>query len=415
MVNQRIVRALWLFAALTVASPAPGLAHPLGNFSISQYAGIHIAENSIALRYFIDMAEIPTFQELQAREMPADPAEPRVARYVRETADALKAGLVLEVDGKRLALEVRSAEVIFPPGAADLPTMKLAILLAAPLGPPRAAVEDLRYRDDNFAARVGWKEVIAVGRSGSAIVESSVPAQDRSRELSDYPTDLLDSPPQTREARVRVARIPSAPVVATAAPAPPRPSPAGTTPPAPPSETAPEPPIVAKGNVQSASRGAFTDLIATRELSLSAVAIALVVAAALGALHALEPGHGKTVVAAYLVGSRGTARHALILGLIVTASHTAGVYLLGGVTFYASQYVVPERLYPWVALASGLTIAALGLSLFLRRYAGVGGDHDHHSSPRGPRALPCSRARARARSRARTRSRARARSRPPSR
>src|SRR6185295_19090161 len=78
------------------------------------------------------------------------------------------------------------------------------------------------------------------------------------------------------------------------------------------------------------------------------------------------------------VGSRGTARHALILGLIVTASHTAGVYLLGAVTFYASHYVVPERLYPWVALASGLTIAGLGLSLFLRRYAGAGHGHHHH-------------------------------------
>src|SRR5262249_31662902 len=85
---------------------------------------------------------------------------------------------------------------------------------------------------------------------------------------------------------------------------------------------------------------------------------------------------------AYLVGSRGTARHALILGLIVTASHTAGVYLLGGITFYASQHVVPERLYPWVALGSGLTIAALGLSLFVRRLDGRadahGHDHHHH-------------------------------------
>src|SRR5262249_54276191 len=140
----------------------------------------------------------------------------------------------------------------------------------------------------------------------------------------------------------------------------------------------PAPPPGVKANVQSASRGAFTDLITTRELTVSVVAIALLVAAALGAFHALEPGHGKTVVAAYLVGSRGTARHALILGLIVTASHTAGVYLLGGVTFYASQYVVPERLYPWVALASGLTIAALGLWLFWRRFRGGSSEHGHH-------------------------------------
>jgi ABC-type nickel/cobalt efflux system permease component RcnA len=395
MVRQRIVRSLWLFAALALATPAPVPAHPLGNFSISQYTAIQIERDAIALRYFIDMAEIPTFQELQSREIPADPADPRVSRYLRDTADALKANLRLEVDGKRLALDVRSAEVIFPPGAADLPTMKIALLMAAPLASPRGGIETLWYRDDNFAARTGWKEVVAVGRSGSTVIESSAPDRDRSRELSDYPTDLLDSPPQAREARVRFSRPPAPAVVANTPAPPPRPSPSDTSAPseAPasgpassaasasvtsPAETTAAAPVVAKVNVQSVSRGAFTDLITTRELTLSVVAIALAVAAALGAFHALEPGHGKTVVAAYLVGARGTARHALILGLIVTASHTAGVYLLGGVTFYASQYVVPERLYPWVALASGLTIAALGLSLFWRRYAGDASEHHHH-------------------------------------
>jgi nickel/cobalt exporter len=106
------------------------------------------------------------------------------------------------------------------------------------------------------------------------------------------------------------------------------------------------------------------------------VMLALVIAAGLGAFHALEPGHGKTMVAAYLVGARGTAWHALLLGLIVTASHTAGVYLLGGVTLYASRYVVPERIYPWLGVVSGLMIAGLGIVLFLRRYAG-GHGHDH--------------------------------------
>ena len=405
MVRRRIVRAFWLFIAVALASPAPAAAHPLGNFSISQYTGVQIEPDAIILRYFVDMAEIPTFQEMQSREIPADPADPRVARYVRETADSLKTGLVLEVDGRRLALDVRSAEVIFPPGAADLPTMKLAMRLTAALPTARGAAEDLRYRDENFAARAGWKEVIAIARSGSAVVESSVPDHDRSRELSDYPTDLLDSPPQVREARVRFSRPLPPPIVArvtASRPSSAGPSAPGTAPtsvtsspraatdaqaggapasPAPRAEAPAEAPVIAKANVRSGSRSAFTDLIATRELTLSVVAVALVVAAALGAFHALEPGHGKTVVAAYLVGSRGTARHALILGLIVTASHTAGVYLLGAVTFYASHYVVPERLYPWVALASGLTIAGLGLSLFLRRYAGAG--HAHHPHHHG--------------------------------
>jgi ABC-type nickel/cobalt efflux system permease component RcnA len=380
MGKRRVIRALGLLAVLILASPRPAATHPLGNFSISQYGGIHIGDDAIALRYFIDMAEIPTFQELQTREIPADPAEPRVSRYLRDAAESLKKGLVLEVDGQRLALDVRSAEVIFPPGVGDLPTMKLAILFRAPLsGSKRGAVEDLRYRDENFAARAGWKEVIAVALSGSTVVESSVPDRDRSRELSDYPTDLLESPPQVREARVRFSR-PSPTVVAQNAPTSIAPTPMAPSAPAAEDADVPETPIVAKANVQSVSRGSFTDLITTGELTLSAVAIALLVAAALGAFHALEPGHGKTVVAAYLVGSRGTARHALILGLIVTASHTAGVYLLGAVTFFASQYVVPDRLYPWVALASGLTIAALGLSLFWRRFKD-GADPHHHGDP----------------------------------
>src|SRR4029077_6331227 len=190
------------------------------------------------------------------------------------------------------------------------------------------------------------KEVIAVARSGAAIIESSVPAQDRSRELSDYPTDLLDTPPQVSRASLRFARAPRrrAPVVARVVPpAPARPAEEGHSP-------APTEPVMApRPNIQATRGSAFTELIGTRGLTVSVVAIALVVAAALGALHALEPGHGKTVVAAYLVGSRGTAWHALLLGLIVTASHTAGVYLLGAATVYATPQNPQERRFPWAA------------------------------------------------------------------
>jgi len=136
-------------------------------------------------------------------------------------------------------------------------------------------------------------------------------------------------------------------------------------------------PFQLQANQQGSPRNAFPELIAAQQLGLGVVLFALVVAASLGAFHALEPGHGKTVVAAYLVGSRGTAWHALVLGLIVTASHTAGVYLLGVVTLYASRYVVPEPLYPWFGVTSGLTIAVLGVALVLRRYAGAGQPHAH--------------------------------------
>ena len=85
------------------------------------------------------------------------------------------------------------------------------------------------------------------------------------------------------------------------------------------------------------------------------------------------------MVAAYLVGSQGTAWHACLLGLIVTASHTGGVYLLGAVTLWASRYMVPEQLYPWLSVTSGVTIAALGLYLFYNRWRGHNpGVHHHH-------------------------------------
>jgi ABC-type nickel/cobalt efflux system permease component RcnA len=96
-------------------------------------------------------------------------------------------------------------------------------------------------------------------------------------------------------------------------------------------------------------------------------------------LHALEPGHGKTIVAAYLVGTRGTSRHAVLLGLIVTAAHTAGVYLLGGITLYASRWIVPEQLYPWLGVISGLMIAGLASYLFLRACTGESEAHGHQA------------------------------------
>jgi nickel/cobalt exporter len=341
-------------ALVTAASAG---AHPLGNFSISHYAGIDVGPDAIQVRYLIDMAEIPTFQEIQERGLVAEVGHPSVAPWLARMAETLARGLRVEVDGRRLPLTATAREIIFPPGAGDLPTLKLGVVYRAPLGDTPAGALELRYVDENFADRAGWKEIVIRAGAGVTLARATAPATDRSGQLSDYPVDLINSPPQDLEARATFTRE-----IATAAPA------------------APATPLGLQPNRQGSSATAFADLIARREPGAGIVAVALMVAVALGAFHALEPGHGKTVVAAYLVGSRGTARHALILGLVVTASHTAGVYLLGGVTFYASQHVVPERLYPWLSLGSGLTIAVLGAVMFLRRFAGGGGghDHDHH-------------------------------------
>ncbi|HWX77311.1 MAG TPA: sulfite exporter TauE/SafE family protein, partial [Candidatus Acidoferrales bacterium] len=270
----------------------------------------------------------------------------------------------------------------------------------------------LNYRDANFAGRAGWKEVIAVAEPGVRIVSSSVPEVDRSSQLSDYPTDLLNSPPQDLEARVAFTSAGVVGPVALIRAAPLGVEKTGTVRPITQTETKnaqrqrlthheetkTESPtrdlnqavtnatVQLQANRQATPRSTFTELMATKQLGLGIILVALAVAAGLGAFHALEPGHGKTLVAAYLVGARGTMRHALLLGLIVTGAHTAGVYLLGGITLYASQYIVPDQLYPWLGLVSGVMITVLGLVLFIRRYLGkdtLTSEHHHHHDHAG--------------------------------
>jgi high-affinity nickel-transport protein len=136
-------------------------------------------------------------------------------------------------------------------------------------------------------------------------------------------------------------------------------------------------PLRPQANRQQTPRSRFTELIHAQQLSVWFLFTAALISIGLGGLHALEPGHGKTIVAAYLVGSKGTTRHAFLLGLIVTVSHTAGVFALGAVTLYASRYIVPEQLYPWLGVLSGVTIAVLGCYMLLRRLTGTATDHSH--------------------------------------
>jgi ABC-type nickel/cobalt efflux system permease component RcnA len=380
---------LVVLVTLAVSTPFPVEAHPLGNFSTSHYAGIRIEGDSIRLRYVLDMAEIPAFQEIRENRIVPEAGHPTLPEYLARKTDALTEGLALEINGRPLLLRRESSEIIFPPGAAGLPTLKVGVVYRASFGDAvTVGVSDLHYRDTNLPGRAGWKEIVVTGGSDVKLVQSSVPARDRSRELAEYPTDLLTSPPQDLEAHVVFIREgPPTSVANAGSRLPPGSGPrvAATT-----EAEAPlsslreaERPVTSvnesirlQPNLAGTPRNAFTELIPAQGAGLEIISFAIAVAVALGAFHALEPGHGKTLVAAYLVGARGTAWHALALGLIVTVSHTAGVYLLGAVTLYASRYVLPERLYPWLGVVSGLTIAALGFVMFLRRYAAT--SHPHH-------------------------------------
>ena len=410
----RFLSLLFLLSLRTFAS-----AHPMGNFSVNHYSKISLDADRIRIRYFIDLAEIPTYQELQQANILAtamDPNSTAVISYIAEKGVELGQGLTLEVNGKPALLHLVSSGVIFPPGAGGLLTMKMGFDYDAPY-PSSTTAQDkavrqhvsLHYSDNNYPGHTGWKEIVALASKGS-LLSSSVPSTDRSSELSNYPTDLITSPPQDLDASV-VAELSTSPVATieaqshasspqvlrqTAAVV------AGKTPASNPAVHIPETAIVPtslvqagtlheptqssnvpattmhlQANRQQTPRSKFTELIQAQNLSAWFLFTAAIIAIGLGGLHALEPGHGKTIVAAYLVGSKGTARHAILLGIIVTASHTAGVFALGAITLYASRYIVPEQLYPWLGALSGITIAGLGFYMLLRRLSGTATDHTH--------------------------------------
>ena len=410
MLAKKIGQFLSLLFLVSLSRSA--LAHPMGNFSVNHYAKIALENDLIRIRYFIDLAEIPTYQELQNAGISAtaiDPNASAVINYVAGRGAELGRGLVLDVNGKPVQLRLISSGAIFPAGAGGLPTMKMGFVFEAAYPPAASTVDrrqcNIQYADNNYPGHAGWKEVVAAAPSGS-LLRSTVPTADRSEELSDYPTDLLTSPPQVLEASLSVALAPlqaqmaidhsrhpsnsasvssdareTAPIRIDGQPkAASRHSSASRIAPAvAPSHTAP--PAASsmhlQANRQQTPRNKFTELIQTEHLSLWFLFTAAFIAIGLGGLHALEPGHGKTIVAAYLVGSKGTARHAVLLGLIVTVSHTAGVFALGAITLYASRYIVPEQLYPWLGALSGITIAGLGCYMLMRRLTGTATDHSH--------------------------------------
>lgn len=402
--GRAVLAAFLLFSSL--ANPPGGAAHPMGNFSISHYSAIFVDNGFLEINYIIDVAEIPTYQEMQDSHILAKKDDPLLAAYLAQKAISLADGLHVEVNGQLVRLAIVSQDAIFPAGAGGLPTMKLGFIYRAAItSVAPASSYTVHYRDNNFPGRAGWKEIIVNPGAGVTLAASSAPSADRSSQLSNYPTDLINSPPQDLEATFsftlplvsnaasaisKAVRVPASGTPATpasqlnksakplATSQPTQAAPQDATPAAPLTATATSPaPIALRANQQSTPKSKFTELVSAKNLSFWFLLTAALIAAGLGALHALEPGHGKTIVAAYLVGSHGTSKHAVLLGLIVTAAHTAGVYLLGAVTLYASKYIIPEHLYPWLGVISGVTIAVLACFMILRAWTGEDGAHNH--------------------------------------
>jgi nickel/cobalt transporter (NicO) family protein len=334
-VRRRIALALLALcgtlAALLATAPTAS-AHPLGNFTVNRHAGIEVAGSDVYVRYALDLAEIPTYQLGSEVRRPGYPA-------------VLAQDLVLTLDGRRVPLRVVEHRAVSRPGAGGLKTLRLDVVFRA-----RGEGAALEFRDGSFPGRIGWREVTVSARDGGRVVASDVPATSASDALRRYPTDLLRSPLDTSAASARIelgSRAAAAPTIDG---------------------------VAAPRHVE----GGFEALIEEGDLSIGVLLLSLLIAAFWGAAHALTPGHGKAMVAAYLVGTKGTPRHAFMLGGTVTIAHTAGVFALGFVTLGLSAFIVPEQLYPWLTLVSGLLVVLVGASVLRQRLRARGRVHHHH-------------------------------------
>jgi ABC-type nickel/cobalt efflux system permease component RcnA len=310
--------------------PAAASAHPLGNFTINRFSRIEVAGPRLYVDYVLDLAEIPTFQ---AGRIDAPGFARRIAR-----------GAQLTVDGRRVRLVPVEWALAHPHGAGGLKTTRFEVILRGPRLAGRSAVN---YVDRNYADRIGWREVV-VGEAPS-----------RSHELRAYPKNLLSAPLEITG--VRTSFVP------------------GTVP-------GTRPHVTRGASLRAPDRVAdsgFASLVARDRLGVWVVFGSLAVALFWGAAHALSPGHGKTIVTAYLVGQRGTPRHAALLGLIVTVTHTIGVFGLGLVTLLLSRFIVPDQLYPWLNLASGVLVVAIGASVLRARWRRRAHHHHHHHHEHG--------------------------------
>jgi nickel/cobalt exporter len=333
-------------------------AHPLGNFTVNRFARVRVEASGVRVRYVIDMAEIPAFQESQVMDANHDGgvSDEEAAGYLERLAPRLAEGVVLTDDGERIPMRLASKAVSMPKGSGGLMTLRIECDFEGVAPETATGTHRLRFEDTNYRERVGWREIVVEPAGGVAVFDSTAFGSGVTDELKTYPQDNLAAPLDETDAEFSWRRG-GTPTNAVAL------------------RTREGMPVVR-------TRDRFAELISVEELTPLVALLGLLLAAGLGALHAMSPGHGKTVVGAYLVGSRGTAKHAAFLGLTVTVTHTSSVFALGLLTLFASHYVLPETLFPYLSLASGAIVLAIGLTLFVRRlrsaFGWAGAEAHHH-------------------------------------
>jgi len=345
---RRRLTVLALATGALVLVPATGAsAHPLGNFTVNHFHGLQLYPDRIEDLAVVDSAEIPTLQEREALDRNGDRTLTATERraYAAAQCGRVAAASRLIVNGRATAWTVAASTLEYRTGAAGLDTSRLTCRLRAATGLTRPAT--VGFTDGFRADRLGWREIAATGK-GVHIEDSPVPERSVSNELRKYPNDLLAAPLDQRSVRLKTA---------------PGDDPAGPT------RTLELPAAGLVTRAIARLDATVEGLVGARHLTLPVGLLAVALSILLGAGHAALPGHGKTVMAAYIAGRRGSLRDAVTVGATVTLTHTGGVLLLG-LLVTVSASLAAESLLSYLGIASGLLIATIGAGLLLSAWRG---------------------------------------------
>jgi nickel/cobalt exporter len=374
--------------------PAVVAAHPLGNYTINHYAELRVERERILLDVVIDQAEIPTFQARQGFDLDGDGSvsDEEIDAGRIEACRGIARSIELTAAGDRLELTALKAGLSFPSGVGGLSTMREVCAFEATLATPIAEGQtEVAFADRSFPTRLGWREIVATG-SGVTLAAVGRTLRDASvsERLSSYPTDLIATPLVDERLVVDVtlggAALPEFDVPDA------QPVPGAATEASPNTTQATPTPTLARasanlGAVPGGVTGAeLPSIFRQTDLTPIVIVVSLLTAAGLGAGHALTPGHGKTLMAAYLVGTRGTALHALGLGLSVSISHTAGILVLAAVVVGFADAVAPDVVVRWAPVVAAISIVLIGGWMVLseiRRRRSAGRGHPDHAHRHG--------------------------------
>jgi nickel/cobalt exporter len=372
-----LVRAALLtaLALAPLAVRADTVASLLGNFTVNQYCGLRLAADHVDVHYAVVFGQLPALRELHLADANGDGVTTQAERdaYVERLAPGLARDLRLVIDGSPVALRAQHWTSSLPTEQGGF-SLRLDVDFA---GTPAPAAPALRHTliltNQNYPDQIGWNEISVQAPSSIAVFDTNA----FSTSLTAGLTAAVQTLPAAGPLDERSVHLS---FVQGAAPAGARllQARAGTLP------GVSQPAARSSGNGESLwlqrQTKSLVGLISAPHVAPQVALLALVIAFVLGAMHALSPGHGKTIVGAYLIGSRGTPRHALFLGATVTVTHTLGVFVLGFATLVASRFIVPERLFPILSLISGLLVLGMGIFLLVQRWraAREGADRHHH-------------------------------------